>query len=355
MGRSSLRTWALAVVLRSSVTFAQDDARVREAVDGAAGASNVLPRGPSIHADTYVRPGPRPTASLLVHRGRAVPAAEFRVAHPERDLRPRMGPPRLRTGAWVGAGVTGFGLALVLGAARSPSSPTPTTRRTSYRAPAALPSTGSEVRRVSVGLRSEPFETLQRELAASIAGLDARTAEGRFAFARAYRDALAGAHAGARYLGCQSFSVDGARAQEVFSRVAEGVRGRGTVEALETFRRGAGPMPADRAEDASGFVVVTLVVAVKGALPAPPSTVSLPALMAALDGLLPARSEQLAAFDAVWSPSEDRGCLSAAEVDRIYPELLRLDSDGATQRRACPTCRAVVSARLHVCPACGAG
>ena len=74
-----------------------------------------------------------------------------------------------------------------------------------------------------------------------------------------------------------------------------------------------------------GFVVVTLLVATRGPLAPLPPAPSLAALMAALAGMIPARAEQLAAMEVVWSPTDTGGPLSAAEIAVFYPELHHLE------------------------------
>ncbi|MDB4932652.1 MAG: hypothetical protein JWM10_5136, partial [Myxococcaceae bacterium] len=156
-------------------------------------------------------------------------------------------------------------------------------------------------------------------------------------------DALAEAHRAARYAAFQGWSLDPAGAEAVFGQVAASLRGRTTPATV------AGA----RSAEAPGLVVVTLLVAAKGPLPPLPSALGLPALMAALEGIVPARPDLLADFALVWTPADEGAPLSPAEVEALYPELLRLDDGAAPGRRVCGSCRAVYAGGLARCPACG--
>jgi uncharacterized membrane protein len=110
-----------------------------------------------------------------------------------------------------------------------------------------------------------------------------------------------------------------------------------------------------RAEEGGGLVVVTLLVAVKGPLAPLPQDMNRPAVLAALEALVPPRADRLAALEVVWSPAEDADRMSSAELETLYPELVRLDDSPALGRKACAHCRAVYAGELGRCPACGAG
>ena len=51
---------------------------------------------------------------------------------------------------------------------------------------------------------------------------------------------------------------------------------------------------------------------------------------------------------------ETTGRLPSAELEALYPELVRLDGGGPIGRHACGYCRAIFAAELGACPACGA-
>lgn len=224
----------------------------------------------------------------------------------------------------------------------------------SYRPPALTGHPGVEVRRLSVALDWSVRAYVQQTLDGVAASVDMGTPQGLHAGARAARDALANAHKGARYATFQGWALDPARGQQVFGQLADALRGRYTVESIDNARRVAAPKIAARAEEGGGLVVVTVLVAAKGPLPPLPSAMGLPGLMAALDGLIPPRPDLLAALEVIWSPAAPDDRMSSAELEVLYPELLRLDDGAALGRRVCGSCHAVYAGELGRCPACGA-
>ncbi len=305
---------AIAVVLQGAAAHAQDRS-------GDAG---------------YRRPAPRDPASTLVREAVPTPPAEYRLAHPELVVAPRLGPPRLGPGALAGGAVAALGLAAVL---RGTGGPTPA--RSPSRRPPAETDPGAEVRRVTVVLDAAGGEALVASLAGLAGVVDLGVPSGRHGYAVALRDALAQAHALFRYAAFQSFFVDRARVSETFGWLAD--RARGAVEVAPT-RDGAGD-----------GVAVTLLVAVRGASPPLPATMRLASLLAVLDALVPARPEQLIGVEMVLSSScADGRAVPVATLRAAHPELLPLAADAAAPTRVCPSCLAVVSAGPR-CVACGAG
>lgn len=314
------------------------------------------PPAPRVTVLDYRRPSPRELPLSRSPRTRTIDDAEYRVTHPSRDYNTRYGPSRTAAGLAAGAAFFGVGAALTFwltrdGAGARPMSsarpPMPS------RAPGPMHHPGVEVRRVSIAFDWTARASIQHALATVSAAVDTSTPHGLHAAAMAARDALANAHRAARYGVFQSYALDPARGQQVFGQVADSLRARYTVETVNHARRVAGPKSAARAEEGPGLVVVTLLVAAKGPLPPLPPAMSLPALMAALEGLVPPRADQLAALEVVWSPADEGDPMSSAELEVLYPELLRLDEGAGLGRRACGSCRAVYAGELGRCPACG--
>jgi hypothetical protein len=46
--------------------------------------------------------------------------------------------------------------------------------------------------------------------------------------------------------------------------------------------------------------------------------------------------------------------MSSAELERLYPDLTRIDPSAQVGERICGSCRAPFAAELGVCPSCGA-
>lgn len=342
------------------------------------GVPPALDPPPSLPAAPPVAvPAPPPPAPVLAtdyrrpspYAGRPVEAPPPRVTedessltHPALDTSLRYGPPRAVPGLVAGAITFGLlaGLSLFVSRRRSePAAPrlAPGVAPSGPAFPVAPPREahpGFEVRRVTVALDWTARAQVQAALARVAASVPMNTPEGLHAGAVAARDVVAGAHASARYGAFQSFPLDASRAEQTFGQLADHLRNRYTVETISNARRVTGVNVQARADEGGGLVVVSLLVAVKGALPPLPATVDLPGLMAALSALVPPRADRLIALEVVWSPAEDTDRMSSAELQVLYPELLPLDPGAALGRRACPYCRAVYARELGRCPACGA-
>jgi hypothetical protein len=281
---------------------------------------------------------------------------EYQITHPQQDFNARYGPTRTLPGAVAGVVVFGLGAALTFWLTREGAAapPAPPMRPLSAgRAPGPMHHPGVEVRRVSIAFDWTARASIQHALSEASARVDTSTPQGLHAAAEIARNALANAHRAARYGVFQSWALDPARGQQVFGQVADSLRGRYTVETIDNARRVAAPKLAARSEEGPGLVVVTLLIAAKGALPPLPPVMNLPALMAALEGMIPLRAEQLAALEVVWSPAEEGDPMSSAELEVLYPELVRLDEGAALGRRVCGSCHAVYAGELGRCPACG--
>lgn len=133
-----------------------------------------------------------------------------------------------------------------------------------------------------------------------------------------------------------------ATAQELRSRFRHETRGRGA----------AAPELRAHAEEGDGFVVVSMVLADRSALPSIPSPRDAAEVSTALERILPTRGG-LTAIDVIWSPSEELDRMSSAELETLYPELTRLPG-AIVGERHCAACGARHAAELARCPACGA-
>lgn len=309
------------------------------------------PPAPRVRVTNYRRPQAEGIALPTASRTRPFDNAEYQLTHPTQDFNVRHGPARTLPGAVAGAVAFGLGAALTFwltregATAHRPQGPT--------RAPVPMRHPGVEVRRISIAFDWTARASIQHALSEASARVDTSTPQGLHASAEIARNALAAAHRAARYGVFQSWALDPEKGQEVFGRVADSLRGRYTVESIDNARRVAAPKLAARSEEGPGLVVVSLLVAARGALPPLPPAMNLPALMAALEGMIPPRAENLAALEAVWSPADEGDPMSSAELEVLYPELVRLDEGAALGRRVCGSCHGVYAGELGRCPACG--
>jgi len=205
------------------------------------------------------------------------------------------------------------------------------------------------LRRVSVGLAAGRRREVQSELEA----LQARFPNDAYPLAMAARDLLLRTLNDAVYGFVELGERPESEAEGTFTRTADDLRGRYTVERIQNDLRLAELQMQAQREEGEGLVVVSLLVALRGAMPAPPISPDRHGVAAALQSLQCAPHDLLA-LEIVWSPAQDTDRMSSAELEVVYPELRRLDAQAAYGRVTCGHCAAVYAAELGQCPACGA-
>ena len=129
-------------------------------------------------------------------------------------------------------------------------------------------------------------------------------------------------HAGSAH--AQRLAPEEAEAR--FVSIADGARGRFDAELIRNAHGNVvrQPSPDLPVSDAPGVVVVTLVVATHRHLsPLPPEN-DAARLSLALDRLVGLAASDLVALEVVWSPSDPRDRIPAAEMEAMYPELTAL-------------------------------
>jgi hypothetical protein len=206
------------------------------------------------------------------------------------------------------------------------------------------------IERVSIAFDWTAREAIQRDLSALARTLSTSTPIERGDSARAVLG-LAIEHASAaRY----AFSS----AQSVAMRDASGELRRGADELRARFRRevegrGAGAPARDtapRSDEGNGLVVVSVLFGsvdrIAGARSATRETVA-----SQLERLRDAIKE-LAGVEVVWSPADPDDRLSSYELERLYPEMTRLDEGVGSIE--CAHCGAPYPRELGACPKCGA-
>ncbi|MEZ4251412.1 MAG: DUF1517 domain-containing protein [Polyangiales bacterium] len=124
---------------------------------------------------------------------------------------------------------------------------------------------------------------------------------------------------------------------------------RHASELRARYRHARGSEDA-RADDES-LVVVSMVVAARGTIE-DARTVSVERLDALLRGLCEISSDRLVALEITWSPTRAHDRLGSAELEVVYPELVRL-ADPRVARVTCMSCGATSAGELAACPSCG--
>jgi uncharacterized membrane protein len=217
----------------------------------------------------------------------------------------------------------------------------------------AAPPGAIELRQVSVAFDWSARRALQARLAelAARAGTDAR---GRREASREVAGLLASACGSARYGVFQTFRLGAQDAEAKLHTLAQQYRSRYRREAAGERALGGAPELRARHEEGEGLVVVTMIVGWRGSMPPLPAMMDAQSAAHALASFCGQSNAEVVALEVIWSPAVEEDRLSSAELEALYPELLRLDADPRIGRRSCGYCRAVYAAELASCPACGA-
>ncbi len=296
----------------------------------------------------YRRPEPLPGDPVT---GAAPVWEATTLTYPDAD-----GPMRWKSGA-VAGGITflvlGFAW-LLIGRARRLSVSDLADAVDAPPPPSRAQGTPCEVRRLSLGFDWTRRRELQAGLEALAGRYDMSSAEGMYTAATKTVELLLSAVNGARYAAFTRQRLGPDDAQSFFSKATYDLRARFKEETvIDDRRRSFGEMRA-RAEEGEGLVVVSIVIGSMVHLPELPGVLRRESVQHALSTSLPDVPDDLVALEVVWSPSEDQDRMSSAELEVVYPELLRLDDAGGVGRLNCGYCHAVYPAELGRCPACGA-
>lgn len=143
-----------------------------------------------------------------------------------------------------------------------------------------------------------------------------------------------------------------------FRAIVQDLRSRFQHEVVRSadgkLRERDAPALSPRPEEGAGVVVVSLVVATRGAIPdvaKPGDAAALREMMRVFGGVPASR---LLALEVIWSPAEENDRMSTAELESIYPELVKIDPESITGRVFCDHCSYPYAAELLECPQCGA-
>lgn len=220
------------------------------------------------------------------------------------------------------------------------------------RVPAAPPPP-CELRRLTVGFDWGARARLQSELRDLANTASLQSEQGLADAAKKAASLLEGALGSARYAAWQSLRVEPEQAEPLFAQMVRELKGRFEHLVQNGMHSVAAPAVRARAEEGEGLVVVTLVVGVQEPLRVLPETLDRNALGWALRNSVPALSSALRAFEVVWSPALEEDRLSSAELEALYPELLRLEGGSPLGRVVCAHCHGVYARERQQCPACG--
>lgn len=210
-----------------------------------------------------------------------------------------------------------------------------------------------ELRRVSIGFdwtaRAELQKTLQT-IAATPMGSD----DGRRRVLTDMVHVLVEKLPAARYAAQQSMGKSWSEAEPAFLAMTSQLRSRYRADTKGQHALAVTPEFQARADEGQGLVVVSMVFCAVGALSPLPAQLDRESVQRALRGSLTPPTARIIAFEMIWSPAEENDRMSSAELENLYPELLRIDSGADVGRIQCGYCSAVFPAEIGNCPACGA-
>ncbi len=210
-----------------------------------------------------------------------------------------------------------------------------------------------EVRRVTIAFDWRARAQLQQSLDQIASSVDMNSPYGLWQGSDMARRLLTQWLSSARAASFVSLKGSASAADMLFGRVCEDLNRRYDQATVSNNRRNEPPDVRARREEGEGFVVVSIIVGINGALAPLPEWPTLDAVGRALATLIPATPDALAALEVVWSPSIDQDRLSSAEMAVLYPELVALQGAEPIGRVACRACKTVYARELGQCPTCG--
>ena len=208
---------------------------------------------------------------------------------------------------------------------------------------------------VAIDARARPFEQQRLDAIAASAELD--NPMGRARALRQSLDVLRTTRGSWAYgVVRDTVPMDPEHAEPAFARVVADYRARYRDELRRVDSRGGVERVAGsyrmRSEEGDGLVVVTLALAKWGSFPDTHAS-GVEAIEHALARVADVTSDELVAFEVIWSPAADADRMSSLELETIYPELQPL----AVERfgtETCAHCRTSFARELPRCPLCGA-
>ncbi len=266
----------------------------------------------------------------------------------------RYGP--FRSGVALASGLVTFGLLAPLlrwSSRRQAALPRLNPRHPSLLAPVARAGGPCEVRRITVAFDWRARPMIQDALDRIAGSVDMGTPTGLWQGADRARDLLSSMVAQAVAACFVTQGASPSEAESLFARAVADLNGRYDHDKITLERTQALQSLVANPEEGEGLVVVSILVGSNCALAPLPAAPTRASVAQALQGVLPASPEDLAALEIVWSPSVDQDRLSSAEMAVLYPELVPLAGAEPIGRVACHHCRAVYARELGACPACG--
>lgn len=210
-----------------------------------------------------------------------------------------------------------------------------------------------EVRRVTIAFDWRARAQLQQSLDQIASSVDMSSPHGLWMGADRARQLLLQWLSSASAACFVSLKGSASAAEQLFGRVCDDVNRRYDEATISNQRRNEPPDVRARREEGEGFVVVSIIVGINGALAPLPDWPTVDAVRQALSTLVPPTPDALAALEVVWSPSIDQDRLSSAEMAVLYPELVPLQGAEPIGRVSCRACKTVYARELGRCPTCG--
>jgi uncharacterized membrane protein len=216
-----------------------------------------------------------------------------------------------------------------------------------------------DVSALSLGIDWRARRELQARFGELAGSGDVKSKEGRVRLLREVTLLLRRAEQSWLYAGVVNHSLASRETAEAsFRRAAADARARYKKELVRADESGVlrtdpGEQTARRTEG-EGVVVVTVVVAARREIVDVDHAADARALRQLLSIMSSMVSHQLAALEVIWSPSVEDDRMSTAELETLYPELVKIDERSIAGRVFCSYCSGPFAAELMKCPHCGA-
>lgn len=200
---------------------------------------------------------------------------------------------------------------------------------------------------------------VQKELARLARTADTSTREGRSLLLREAVSSILHAEVSWLYAGASDYTcnLSPQRAEQIFRTAASKAKTRYKKETLRNVEGAKSESTVDsaaRPHEGAGVVVITLVVAARRELPDVRNVRDAGRLKTTLRSFAALSPYELAAVEIVWSPAEEQDRMSSAELEMLYPELVKIDPASIAGRVFCKSCAGPYAAELLACPHCGA-
>ncbi len=211
--------------------------------------------------------------------------------------------------------------------------------------------------RLAIDWRARKF--IQAELDRIAKSADTSTSAGLNAMLRQVALALRRSRESWIYAGFADITPRSpSRAESYFNQLAEDSKARFHAELVRNQDGSVTQVEAPdglrpRSDEGEGLVVITLLVAARGTLRDRHDATNAEEIRGWFEAASAISTSRLAAVQIIWSPAAENDRMSSAELEVLYPELVRVRGSTLAGRVYCAYCGGPYPAELLACPHCG--